>query len=327
MKVRTYFLIAIGAVVLVVFLLNASFLAPPIAEEPFIVAHRALGQPFKKEGLTGKTCTAARMIPASHSYLENTIPSMEAAFEYGASYVEFDVHRTLDNQFAVFHDWTLDCRTDSSGTTREHTLETLQSLDIGYGYTADGGQSWPFRGTAVGAMPSLEQVLTTFPDRNFIIDFKSNDREDGALLAERLLAFSSSFKGEVMVTGGPLPVQAVKDALPETLKITRPQLRACLTRYITLGWVGIVPTSCQDAMITVPLNIAPWLWGWPNRFLQRMASVNSKVILIGPYRGEGFSQGVDNPDDVRSLPSSYAGGIWTDRIDLIAPAITNRLSQ
>jgi len=29
-------------------------------------------------------------------------------------------------------------------------------LDIGYGDTADGGKSWPFRGKGVGMMPSLE---------------------------------------------------------------------------------------------------------------------------------------------------------------------------
>ncbi|MEZ4555866.1 MAG: glycerophosphodiester phosphodiesterase family protein [Caldilineaceae bacterium] len=56
----------------------------------------------------------------------------------GADVVEFDVHRTSDDQFAVFHDWTLDCRTDGTGVTRDQTLADLQTLDIGYGYTGDG---------------------------------------------------------------------------------------------------------------------------------------------------------------------------------------------
>ena len=32
--------------------------------------------------------------------------------------IEIDVHPTTDGQFAVFHDWTLDCRTNGAGVTR-----------------------------------------------------------------------------------------------------------------------------------------------------------------------------------------------------------------
>ncbi len=71
---------------------------------------------------------------------------MHAAFDAGADIVEFDVHPTTDGHFAVFHDWTLDCRTDGKGVTREHTLAELKKLDAGYGYTADGGKTYPLRG-------------------------------------------------------------------------------------------------------------------------------------------------------------------------------------
>lgn len=40
---------------------------------------------------------------------------MQAAFDHGADVVEFDVHRTADDRFAVFHDWTIDCRTEYDG--------------------------------------------------------------------------------------------------------------------------------------------------------------------------------------------------------------------
>lgn len=52
-----------------------------------------------------------------------------------------------------------------------------------------------------------------------------------------------------------------------------------------------------------------------------MESVESRVFLIGPYGGEGFSQGFDDPALVDELPSDFSGGIWTDRIDLIGPAV------
>ncbi|MFG3757139.1 glycerophosphodiester phosphodiesterase family protein, partial [Klebsiella pneumoniae] len=75
------------------------------------------------------------MRPPTHPYLENTIASLQAAFAAGADIAEVDVHPTTDGQFAVFHDWTLDCRTNGSGVTREHAMAELRTLDIGYGYT------------------------------------------------------------------------------------------------------------------------------------------------------------------------------------------------
>ncbi len=78
-------------------------------------------------------------------YLENTIRSMRAGFEAGADIVEIDVHHTTDNEFAVFHDWTLDCRTNGHGVTRGHTMAELKRFDIGYGYTSDSGKTFPFR--------------------------------------------------------------------------------------------------------------------------------------------------------------------------------------
>ena len=101
------------------------------------------------------------MLPPEHPYLENTIDGFRAAFSDGADIIEFDVQPTTDGQFVVFHDWTLDCRTNGSGVTREHALAELRPLDLGYGYTADGGKTFPFRGKGVGLMPTLDQVLAT----------------------------------------------------------------------------------------------------------------------------------------------------------------------
>ena len=77
-----------------------------------LLAHRGIAQRFDERELKNDTCTAARMLPPSHEYLENTIESMRAGFAAGADIVELDVHPATDGEFAVFHDWTLDCRTD-----------------------------------------------------------------------------------------------------------------------------------------------------------------------------------------------------------------------
>jgi glycerophosphoryl diester phosphodiesterase len=142
-----------------------------------LLAHRGIAQQFDTTNLANDTCTASRMLAPTHGYLENTVASMRASFEPGADIVEFDVHPTTDGQFALFRDWTLDCRTDGHGVTREHAMPELKKLDVGYGYTADGGKTFPFRGKGIGQMPSLDDVLQTFPDRSFLIkNVKSNDR-------------------------------------------------------------------------------------------------------------------------------------------------------
>ncbi|WP_429786061.1 glycerophosphodiester phosphodiesterase family protein [Brevibacillus centrosporus] len=107
--------------------------------EPFLLAHRGMAQTFHMEGITNDTCTAERIYPPEHPYLENTIASMQAAFDRGADVVELDIQPTKDGQFAVFHNWTLGCRTNGEGVTRDFSLAHLQKLDIGYNYTAVKG--------------------------------------------------------------------------------------------------------------------------------------------------------------------------------------------
>ena len=90
---------------------------------------------------------------------------MRAAFDRGANVVEFDIHPTTDGRFAVFHDRTLECKTNGSGLTRTHTMEELKRLDIGYGYTFDDGHTYPFRGKGIGLLPSMDEVFQEFPGR------------------------------------------------------------------------------------------------------------------------------------------------------------------
>src|SRR5918994_865281 len=103
---------------------NSSFWVSPRTTRT-LLAHRGLAQTYPATGLTATTCTAARIFPPEHSLIENTLPSMRAAFAAGADIVELDVHPTTDGPIAVFHDWTLDCRTDGRGVTRERSFAEL----------------------------------------------------------------------------------------------------------------------------------------------------------------------------------------------------------
>lgn len=288
-----------------------------------LLAHRGLGQTFSPAGLTATTCTATRIFSPEHSFIENTLPSMRAAFAAGADVVELDVHPTTDGQIAVFHDWTLDCRTDGRGVTRDHTLAELKQLDVGYGYTADGGKTYPLRGTGVALMPSLDEVLTAFPDKRFLIHIKSNDPDEGRRLAARLKSLPNAQLSRLMIYGGQLPVAEARRML-DIQTMSGPTEKRCLIRYLLLGWSGYVPSDCERSLLLVPANYAHWLWGWPNRFLTRMRGHDSDVFVVGAYDGGDFSSGIDRPDDLALLPAAFAGGIWTNRIDRIAPLVLKR---
>ncbi|WP_428966776.1 glycerophosphodiester phosphodiesterase family protein [Micromonospora fluostatini] len=299
------------------YLNNSSALAGDSGGRPLLLAHRGLAQTFGFEGMTNDTCTAQRIHPPEHPYLENTLDSMRAAFAAGADVVEFDVQLTRDDRLVVFHDHLLECRTDGRGRVREHTLAELRRLDIGYGYTADGGATHPFRGTGVGLMPTLEEVLAAFPDRELLVDVKSGDPVEGERLADHLATLPADRLAAITVYGGDAPVAALHERLPAVRVLSRAMLTDCLLRYEAVGWTGHVPDACVNRQLHIPEAYAPWLWGWPDRFVERMAERNTRVILVAG--GGDFSRGFDSAEDWARLPEGYSGGVWTNRVDRVAP--------
>lgn len=104
-----------------------------------VLAYRGVHQTFSQENLENDTCTAERIYPSNHGLMENTIESMQAAFDAGTVVVELDIHLTIDKQFVVFHDWNLGGRTDGTEVTQDASMTYLKTLDIGCKYTSDGG--------------------------------------------------------------------------------------------------------------------------------------------------------------------------------------------
>ena len=249
------------ALIVFIYFNNSSYFAEERTGKPLLVAHRGLAQTFSMEGITGKTDTAKRIYPPEHLYLENTIASMEAAFQAGADIVELDLHITKDRQFAVFHDWKLDYRTNGTGVTRDYTIAELKSLDVGYGYSTDGGKTFPFRGKGVGLMPSLDEVLAYFPERSFLIHVKSNDPKEGELLAQYLSKFPVERLNQLAVYGGDQPIAAVHAMLPDLRIMSKATLKKSLFSYLAIGWTGYVPPACRHTQLHIPEKYVLWLWG------------------------------------------------------------------
>jgi glycerophosphoryl diester phosphodiesterase len=322
LRILVVFVIAGAAI----WIWNASWrIAPPSSPQLSLIAHRGVHHTFDRSGLENDTCTAERIHPPEHTLFENTIASMQAAFAAGADIVEIDVHPTTDGQFAIFHDWTLDCRTEGTGETRSHDMAHLRTLDIGYGYTADGGATFPLRSEGVGLMPSLDEVLTDMPEQRFLINFKSNDAREGDMLAG-IVAEHPEWAGAVWgAYGGDAPTFRARALMPGLAVWSRRGLMDCLLQYAGYGWTGMVPAACSNTYVMVPVNIAPWLWGWPNLFQQRMSEAGSEIILLGPFEsGDSGTAGIDDLETLARVPHDFSGYVWTNRIERIGPALKDR---
>jgi len=237
---------------------NASlFAAKPEDARVKIIAHRGVHHTYSREGLTNETCTAERIFEPEHDFFENTIPSMREAFRLGADIVEIDVHPTADGKWAVFHDWTIDCRTEGEGRTRDQTMAYLKTLDVGYGYTADGGKTFPLRGKGVGMTPTLTETLEAFPEGLFFVNTKTNSTEDGQKLVRFFNERPDLLPRVWGIYGGRHSIAEIEAAFPDMPAMPRKSAKDCGLGYLKWGWTGRAPETCRGRIVAAPINLAP----------------------------------------------------------------------
>jgi glycerophosphoryl diester phosphodiesterase len=111
---------------------------------------------------------------------ENTMLAFGKSAELGFRYFETDLHLSADEVLMVFHDDTLDRTTDGSGPINGYTAGELKSFDAAFRFGSKDG--WPYRGQGV-TIPTLEELVTAFPDASFTLELKE------AGLADPLVSF------------------------------------------------------------------------------------------------------------------------------------------
>ncbi|GBD86041.1 glycerophosphoryl diester phosphodiesterase [bacterium BMS3Abin02] len=115
---------------------------------------------------------------------ENTVFAFQQSYDLGYRYFETDLHLTKDGVVVLLHDDYLDRTTDGTGDVWEYTFEELESFDAAFRFGAD--REWPYRGQGI-TIPTLEEIVTTFPDIRLTLELKQSGLE-GPLVAllERL---------------------------------------------------------------------------------------------------------------------------------------------
>lgn len=301
---------------------NASWLADAPKGRLKLMAHRGVMQQFDSKGLSDQTCSASHIEEPVHDYLENTLFGLQQADALTAAYLQVDVAPSADGHLVLFHDWTLDCRTNGKGEIRKASLDQIKALDAGYGYTADGGKTFPLRGKGLGLIPTLEEALVAFPTQPFVFNLKSKDPREGQLLADALVkagrdveAIGDAFNADEAL------LAPIRKRFPKAWAWSKTSAKACTRDYLLQGWLGLTPASCKDGTIIIPLN-GQWAFaGWPNRLMQRMESVGARVMLIGPYSGDAAPMGLDLPEQLGQVPASFTGVVWVKDIWVIGPAL------
>jgi len=104
-------------------------------------------------------------------YPPNTIYAYERSVNMGVKVLELDIQITSDDVLVVRHDPTVNATTNGIGDIDSMRLDDVKSLDAGYRWTSDGGNSFPYRDKNI-TIPTLEEVLKKFPDTRLNIDIK-----------------------------------------------------------------------------------------------------------------------------------------------------------
>jgi len=251
------------------------------------------GYPFLDDG--GPVLAFAHRGGAAHPDrvgLENTRAAFAHAVGLGYTYLETDVHVTRDGVLVAFHDALLERVTDGAGSLEELDAADVARLRVG----------------GAEPVPTLAELVTSFPGARFNIDLKSGAavaplaafvRDRG--LAERVLV--GSFSGRRL----------------------RRFRRLAGHRVATSASPGEVA-----AYVALPGRLARRLVSSPAALQiphRRGPLVVASAALVRRARAAGLAVHVwtvDDPEEMRALLDRGVDGLFTDRTDLLKDVLTER---
>ncbi len=151
------------------------------------VTTSACALPFRPVGVGQPFRVIAHRGASGHAP-ENTLPAFRRALELGAFEVELDVQLSRDDVLVLFHDRTLDRKTDGSGKVREHDAVTLREMEIGSWFDQEHGEvAQRYAGTA---LTTLRELFAELGDRLYYhIEIKALEEAIPRLVLELVREF------------------------------------------------------------------------------------------------------------------------------------------
>ena len=111
---------------------------------------------------------------ASEYRPENTLISFRYGVELGANGIELDLQQTKDGMIVVFHDDTIDNKSNGTGKIIDYTYEELYNMDFGF------WKGEEFRGTKICLFEEFAKEFFA-KDLTFAIEIKSDNIEKPTL--------------------------------------------------------------------------------------------------------------------------------------------------
>jgi glycerophosphoryl diester phosphodiesterase len=218
---------------------------------------------------------------------ENTLGAFQAALDSGADILETDVHLSKDGVVVVAHDPDLTRVAKRPGLVSDFTHQQLAEMDLGFGE----------------GFPSLDELLTAFPDAKFNIDLKTPTAVEPFADTIR----NSGAEGRILATSFDEPTrQAAIKLLPDVVSGT---FKAMVIRARMLSLFGLPVDNWRMPPEIVAFQIPPAMYG--------IALVTPSMIRLAKRKGlEVHVWTINDPDDMRRLWSMGVNGIVTDRADL-----------
>ena len=281
-------------VIVAAVLVAAALLTPPAPEFPFFESDRPMV--IAHQGGEG-------LRPS------NTLIAFENAVALGVDVLEMDVHSTNDGVLVLIHDDTVDRTTDGTGRVNDFTLAELQQLDAGEYWTADDGATTPYRGQGV-RIPTLDEVLTAFPQMKFNIEIKQIEPSIASSLCEALRAHDLTDRA-LIASFHPTAMNEFRAACPEVAtSMVEDEIRPFfILNTIFLGALYNPP----GAAFQVP-EYSGSLHVLTPRFVR---GAHGNNVAVHPWT-------IDDPADMERFLDMGVDGIITDRPDLMIELLRSR---
>jgi len=232
----------------------------------------------------------------------NTMIAFENAVALGVDVLEMDVHSTRDGALVLIHDDTVDRTTDGTGRVNDLTLAEIQQLDAGDYWTPDDGATYPYRGQGA-RIPTLDEVLSAFPQMKFNIEIKQTEPPIASSLCESLRAHGLTDR-TLVASFHPTAMNEFRAACPEVAtSMVEDEIRPFFilntiflgALYRPPGAAFQVPEYSGNRRVLTP------------RFVR---GAHGNNVAVHPWT-------IDDPADMARFLDMGVDGIITDRPDLM----------
>lgn len=243
---------------------------------------------------------------------EHTLAAYGKAWEkWPGALLEADVRVTVDGVPILHHDASLDRTTEATGPIEALTLGEVKALDAGYRFTRDGGETFPYRGQGL-TIATLEEALVALPEAVWLLEAKPSPGVVEAMV--EVIRRVDAEERVVLASFEPRYMTALRDALPRAAYCFDLQTGIEMLLALREGgeaWEVFEPTDHVLAVMQVfirQFSVQP----------EEVAAIRAKGVFVQHNT-------IDTPEGLEAVFALGADGVLTDRPDVVAPWLHERL--